>query len=102
MEVGEYTVDDKLDKFERSCRCADVPGVEDYISFKGYLGSVGIFLVGPIFSYIFGVRDLITVVVGNIFVSDNSERISSLNALLFGSFRALTYALVYVSPFIGL
>ena len=51
------------------------------------------FFVGSILSYHFGVRDLVTLVVGDIFVSDNPERISYLNALLIGAFRALTYAL---------
>ena len=57
--------------------------------------------MGPIIAYNFGVRDLVTAVVGDIFVSDNSERISSLNALLFWSFRALTYDLAQASQFIG-
>ena len=47
----------------------------------------------PILAYNFGVRDLVTVVVGDIFVLDNSERISPLKALMFGAFRDLTYAL---------
>ena len=101
MEVGEYTVDDKLEKFERACRCSDVPWVADSISSYGDSGSVGILLVGPILPYNCGVHDLVTAVMEDIFVSDNSERISSLNALLFGAFRALTYALEYASQFIG-
>ena len=102
IAVGEYAVDDKFDKFERACRCADVLGVADSISSNGDLRSVGIFFVGSILAYNFGVRDLVTAVVGDIFVSDNLERISSLNALLFGEFRALNYALAYASQFIGL
>ena len=84
---------DKFDKFERSCRCADVPGVEDSISSNGDSCLVGILFVGSILAYQFGVRDLVTVVMGDIFVSDNPECISSLNTLLFGAFRALAYAL---------
>ena len=34
MAAGEYAVDDKLDKLERSCRCADVPGLADSISYN--------------------------------------------------------------------
>ena len=90
MAAGEYTGDDKLDKFERACRCADVPGVADSISSNGDSGSVGIFLVGPILAYNFGVRDLVTAAVGDIFVSDNSERISYLNTLLFGEFTSMS------------
>ena len=51
MAAGEYAVDDKLDKLERSCRCADVPGVADSISSNGDSGLVGIFFVGPILAY---------------------------------------------------
>ena len=93
MAVGEYAVGDKLDKLEQACRCSNVPEVAYSISSNGDSGSVGIFLVGPILAYNFFVRDLVTAFMGDIFVSDNSECISSLNALLFGSFRALTYAL---------
>ena len=93
MAAGKYSVDDKFDKFERACRCADVPGVVDSISSNCDSGLVGIFFVGPILAYNFGVRDLVTAVVGDIFVSDNPERISSLNTLVFGDFRPLTYAL---------
>ena len=50
--------------------------------------------MGSLRAYHFGVHDLVTSVVGDIFVSDNPECISSLNALLFGAFRALAYALV--------
>ena len=50
--------------------------------------------MGSILAYNFGVRDIVTSVLGDIFVSDNPERISSLNALLFGNFRALTYDLL--------
>ena len=93
MAAGEYTVDYKFDKFERACTCANVPGVADSIPSNGDSRSVGIFFVGYILAYNFGVRDLVTAVVGDIFVSDNPERISHLNAFLFGEFRALAYAL---------
>ena len=93
MAAGEYDVDDKLDKFDQACRWAEVPGVADSIPSNGDSGSVGIFLVGPILAYNFGVRDLVTAVMGDISVLDNLERISYLSALLFGDFRALTYAL---------
>ena len=93
MAAGENAVDDNFEKFERACRCADVPGVVYYISSNGDSGLVGIFFVGPILAYNFGVRDLVTAVVGGIFMLDNPERISPLNALIFGAFRALTYAL---------
>ena len=93
MAAGEYAVDDKFDKFEQSCRCSDVPGVADSISSNGDSRSVGIFFVGSILAYHFSVRDIVTAFVGDIFVSDNPERIYSLNALLFGAFIALAYAL---------
>ena len=93
MVAGEYAVDDKFGKFKRSCRCFNIPGVADSISYNGDLCSVGIFFVGSILAYHFGERDLVTAVVGDIFVSDNLECISSLNALLFGAFIALEDAL---------
>ena len=93
MEAGEYAVDDKFDKFERACTCANDPGVEDSISSNCDSRSVGIFFVGSILAYNFGVCDLVTAVMGDIFVSDNPECISSLKALLFGAFRDLTYTL---------
>ena len=100
MTAVEYAVDDKLEKFDRSCRCAEIPGVADSISSNGDSGSVGIFLVCPILAYNFGVRDLVTAVVGDIFVLEDPESIISLDVLLFGAFRALTYALTQASQFI--
>ena len=82
-----------LDKFKRSCRCADVPGVAYVVSSYGDPHLVGIFFVRSILAHNLGVRDLVTAVVGDIFVSDNPECISSLHALLFVDFRALTDAL---------
>ena len=58
--------------------------------------------MGSIFAHNFGVRDLVTAVVGDIFVSDDPESISSLGALLFGAFRYLTYTLAQASQFIGI
>ena len=49
--------------------------------------------MGPVLSHNLGVRDFVTAAEGDIFVSDDPESISSLNMLLFGAFRALTYAL---------
>ena len=97
MAAGEDSVDDKFDKFERSCRCADVPRVAYSVSSNGDLTLVMIFFVGPILEHNLGVRDL---VVGGIFVSDGPESISSLDMFLFGAFRALTYALEQASQFI--
>ena len=94
MAAEEYAVYDKFEKFEQAYRCADVPGVAYAVSSNGDSGLVGIFFVGPILACNFGVRDLVTAIVGDIFVSDNPERISSLNSFLFGDFRDLTYALV--------
>ena len=102
MAAGEEAVDDKFDKFERACRCANVPGVAYAVSSNGDPRSVRIFFVGPILAHNFVVRDLVTAVVGGIFMSDDPESISSLNVLLFGGFRALTYALAQASHFIGI
>ena len=102
MAVGEDAVDDKFDKFERACRCANVPRVAYVVSCNGDTLSVGIFFVGSIIAHNFGVLDLVTAVVGDILVSDDPESIRFLNALLFGTFRALTYALARASQFIGI
>ena len=71
MAAGEEAVDDKFDKFEQACRCADVPGVAYAVSSNGDPCSVRIFFVGPILTHNFGVHDLVTAVVGGIFVSDD-------------------------------
>ena len=99
MEAGDDAVDDKFNKFERACRCADVPGVTDVVSSNGDPRSVRIFFVGPVLSHNLGVRYFVTAVEGGIFVLDDLESVSSLNELLFGAFRALTYALAQASQF---
>ena len=71
MAAGEDAVDNKFDKFERSCRYANVPGVAYVVSSNGDLRLVRIFFVGPILANNFGVHDLVTAVVGDIFVSDD-------------------------------
>ena len=100
MAAGEDTVDDKVDKFERACRCANIPGVEYAVSPYCDPRLVRIFFVVPILAHNIGVCDLVTAVEGGIFVSDDMECISSLNALLFGAFTDLTYALAQASQFI--
>ena len=100
MAAGEDDVDDKFDKFKRACRCADVPGVAYAVSPYGDPRLVRIFFVVPILAHNIGVRDLVTAVKGDIFVSDDMECISSLNVLLFGAFRALTYDFAQASQFI--
>ena len=76
MAAGEEAVDDKFDNFKRACRCADVPGVEYADSSNGDPCSVRIFFVGSILAHNIGVRDLVTAVVGDIFVLDDPESIS--------------------------
>ena len=102
MVAGEDAVDDNFEKFERAYRCADVPGVAYAVFSNGDPCLDRIFFVISILAHNFGVRDLVTAVVGDIFVSDDSEIISSLNALLFGDFRALTNALAQASHIIGI
>ena len=70
------------------------------VSSNGDLHSVRIFFVVPIFAHIIGVRDLVTVVMGDIFLSDYPESISSLDTLFFGDFRSLTYTLAQAFQFI--
>ena len=100
MAAGEDAVDDKFNKFGQACRCADVPGVTDAVSSNGYPRSVRIFFVGFVLAQNLRVCDFVTAVEGYIFVSDDPESVSYLNKLLFGAFRALTYALTQASQFI--
>ena len=100
MAAGDDAVDDKFNKFGQACRCADVPGVTDAVFSNGDPLSVCVFFVGPVLAHNLGVRDFVTAVEGDIFVSDDPESVSSLNALLFGAFRALTYDLAQASQFI--
>ena len=72
------------------------------VSSNGDPRSVRIFFVGPILAHNFGVCDLVAAVVADIFMLDDLESISSLNALLSGAFRALIYALARASQFIGI
>ena len=100
MAAGEDAVDDKFNKFKRAFMCSDVPGVTDDVCSNGDPRLDRIFFVGPVLAHNLGVRDFITSVEGDIFVLDDPESVSSLNALLFGDFRALTYALAQASQFI--
>ena len=100
MAAGEDAVDDKFDKLERACRWANVSGVTDAVSSNGDPHSVRILFVGPVIAHNLGVRDFVTAVEGDIFVSDDPESVISLNALLVGAFRALTNALAQASQFI--
>ena len=97
MAAGEDAVDDKFDKFERSCRCDDVPRLAYTVSSNGDPRSVRIFFVVPILAHNLGVSDLVTAVVGDIFVSEDPESIISLDVLLCGAFRALNYDLAQAS-----
>ena len=90
---GEDAVDYKFNKFERAGWCANVPGVTDAVSSNGDPRSVRIFFVGPVFTHDLGVRNFVAAVDGDIFVLDDPESVSSLDALFFGTFRSFTYAL---------
>ena len=56
--------------------------------------------MGPVFAHNVDVRNFVAAADGNIFVSDDPESVSSLNALFFLSFRSLTYALAQASQFV--
>ena len=71
MAAGEDAVDDKFEKFERACRCAEVPGVTYAVYSNGDPHWVSIFFVGPVLAHNLGVRDLVTAIKGDIFVSDD-------------------------------
>ena len=93
MAAGEDAVDDEFNQFERACWCANVPGVTYAVSSNCDPCSVRIFFMGPVLVHNRSVRNLVAAVAGDIFVSDDPESVSSLDALLFGAFRSLTYAL---------
>ena len=88
MAAEEYAVYDKFEKFEQAYRCADVPGVAYAVSSNGDSGLVGIFFVGPILACNFGVRDLVTAIVGS---SIKSCR-TSLRRILTNSGRSIGVA----------
>ena len=71
MAAGEDAVDDKFNKFERACRCADVPEVTYVVSSYVDLRSVRIFFVGPVLAHNLSERDFVTAVEGYIFVLDD-------------------------------
>ena len=56
--------------------------------------------MGPVFTHDLGVRNFVAAVDGDIFVLDDPESVSSLDALFFGAFRYLTYALAQASQFV--
>ena len=70
------------------------------VSSNGDPRSVRIFFVGPVLAHNLGVHDLVTAVEGDIFISNDPESVSYLNALFFGPFRSLTYALAQASQLI--
>ena len=54
----------------------------------------------PLFSHDLGVRNFVAAVDEDIFVSDDPESVSSLDALFSGAFRSLNYALAQASQFV--
>ena len=100
MATGEDAVDDEFNQFEKSCGCADVPGATDAVSSNGDPCLVRIFFMVPVLTHNLGVFNFVVAVAGDIFVSDDPEGVSSLDALLFGAFRSLTYDLAQASQFI--
>ena len=93
MAAVEDSVDDELNQFKQSCWCANVPGVTYAVSSNGDPCSVRIFFMVSVLAHNLGVRNLVAAVAGDIFASDYPKSVSSLDALLFGAFRSLTYIL---------
>ena len=58
--------------------------------------------MGLVFTDDFGVRDFVVLLGGDIVVADDLESFSSLDALVFGSFRSVTSALEQASLFVGI
>ena len=100
MAVGEDAVGDEFNQFEQSYWCASVPGVTYAVSSNGDPCLVGIFFMGPVLAHNLGVRNFVAAVAWDIFISDDPKSVSSLNLLLFGDFRYLTYALAQAYQFI--
>ena len=100
IAAGEDAVDYVFNKFERAGWCANVPGVTDAVSSNGDPRSVRIFFMGPVFAQNLSVRNFVAAVDGAIFVLDDPESVSSLDALFFGAFRSLTYDLAQASQFV--
>ena len=84
IAAGEGAVDYEFNKFERASLCANVPGVKDAVSSNGDPRSVRIFFMGPIFTHNLGERNFFAAVDGDIFISDDPESVSSLDAFFWG------------------
>ena len=67
MVEGEEAVDDEFNQLERSCWCADVPGVTDAVFSNGDPCSVRIFFMGPLLAHNLGVHNYAAAVAGDIF-----------------------------------
>ena len=56
--------------------------------------------MGPVFAHNLDVLNFVTAVDGDIFILDDPESFSYLDALFFGDFGSLTYALAQASQFV--
>ena len=97
---GEDAVGCECNKLYLTGWRANVSWVKNPVSYNGDPRLVRIFFVGPVFAHNLGVRNFVAAVNGDIFVSDDPESVSSLDALFFLAFRSLTYALAQASQFV--
>ena len=77
----EEAVENELGKFKGCCRGANVSGKGDAISAYGDARAVGIALLWADLANHFGVSDLLSAVVGDIFKADEEEGVVSLASL---------------------
>ena len=81
----EYTVDLKLECFERACVGSNIARIDDAIAANGDASALFFFFVGLDFTNHFSVCDLLASFRWNVFVSDDMKGFSTCNALLVAS-----------------
>jgi hypothetical protein len=82
LALGEYTVDEELDKFERACGGANVSGVRYVVAANGDASSVGgVAFLGLDFADDLGVGDFLSALKRNFVVSDGEEGVGAFYAL---------------------
>ena len=85
ITAGQDTIDHELDQIERSSWGADVVRVLDMAARQGDLRTVGVGLLRADFTNNHCVADVLASVLRNVFISDGSESVGALHALVAGS-----------------
>ena len=84
----EDTIDDEFHKFKRGCRGCNFPWEDNSILCDGNVHTIGVFFLGPYFTYYHGEANLLTTVSGDITKLNEVVGISTLEPLCVSTFRA--------------